>query len=85
MKNITPVKAIRKKCLDCAERPKDVRHCPSEDCSLFPFRLGKNPNRSGKGGFSKKSDIQMKAPESETDKPMQDKGEVGEMQKTSLE
>lgn len=47
---LTPIKAIRLKCLDCAESPKEVRLCPSEDCFLFQYRLGKNPRRTGIGG-----------------------------------
>lgn len=45
----TPLKAMRAKCLDCAGRPKEVRHCPAIDCPLWPFRMGKNPNRKGIG------------------------------------
>ena len=44
----TPVKAIRKKCIDCsAGSLKEVRECVIPDCSLYPFRMGKNPNRRG--------------------------------------
>lgn len=43
---MTPLKAIRKKCLECCcGQYKEVRLCPSKDCSLYPFRFGKNPNR----------------------------------------
>ena len=46
----TPLNAIRAKCLDCAvQQPKEVRHCTVTDCSLFPYRFGKNPNRKGIG------------------------------------
>ena len=49
MKSITPLKAIRAKCLDCsAWQPAEVRKCPMEDCSLFPYRFGKNPGLQGK-------------------------------------
>ena len=45
---MTPLKAIRAKCLDCmCDQPKEVRLCPSTDCPLYPFRMGKNPNRVG--------------------------------------
>ena len=48
---LTPLKAIRAKCLDCmCDQPKEVRLCPSTDCPLYPFRMGKNPNRAGIGG-----------------------------------
>lgn len=44
-KKITsPVKAIRAKCLDCnCGSSKEVELCPCVDCSLYPFRFGKNP------------------------------------------
>ena len=48
---MTPLKAVRKKCLwCCCNQPKEVKLCQIEDCPLFQFRLGKNPNRSGIGG-----------------------------------
>jgi len=41
---LTPVKAIRQKCLDCcAWQSHEVRLCPCTDCSLFPYRFGKKP------------------------------------------
>ncbi len=50
MSNQSPLKAIREKCLDCCVYQKqEVRMCTSTDCSLYPFRLGKNPNRSKVG------------------------------------
>lgn len=50
MKRVTPLKAIRKKCLDCScFSPKEVRECPCTDCSLYSFRFGHNPARKGKG------------------------------------
>ena len=43
----TPLKSIRKKCLDCtAWQPKEVRLCPSVDCSLYPYRFGRRPTKS---------------------------------------
>lgn len=51
MKKITPLKAIRLKCLECsAGQPKEVRLCPCIDCPLFLYRFGKNPARSNVGG-----------------------------------
>ena len=42
---MTPMKAIRAKCLDCCGGQVNVvKACPCPDCSLYPFRLGKNPN-----------------------------------------
>lgn len=44
MKNLTPLKAIRKKCLDCcAFQPKEVTLCTAEKCPLYPYRMGKRP------------------------------------------
>ncbi|RJQ26664.1 MAG: hypothetical protein C4589_09485 [Peptococcaceae bacterium] len=48
--HITPIKAIRKKCLDCScGQAAQVRGCQVKDCPLFAFRLGRNPNRRGIG------------------------------------
>lgn len=42
---MTPMKAIRAKCLDCCcGQYKEVELCPCVDCSLYPYRFGKNPN-----------------------------------------
>jgi len=42
---LTPMKAIRAKCLDCSRgNANDVKDCPITACPLFPYRLGKNPN-----------------------------------------
>jgi len=47
---MTPLKAIRKNCIDCMGGQKhEVKICPIENCSLYPFRFGKNPNRTGLG------------------------------------
>jgi len=40
---MSPLKAIRAKCLDCAYNATEVRLCPSTNCALHPFRFGKNP------------------------------------------
>ena len=41
----TPIKAIRKKCLDCTcGQPKEIRLCTIIDCDLFPYRLGHRPD-----------------------------------------
>ena len=53
MKTITPIKSIRQHCLECCCQQKgEVLNCQIKDCPLYPFRLGKNPNRKGvKKGF----------------------------------
>ncbi len=44
----TPLKAIRRKCLDCCcGSSKEVEMCPVETCSLYPYRFGKSPRRKG--------------------------------------
>lgn len=44
-KKITPIKAIRLKCLDCSNgSSNEVKLCHINRCPLYPFRLGKNPN-----------------------------------------
>lgn len=43
----TPVKAIRKKCLDCScFQPKEVRECTVISCSLYPYRMGTRPSET---------------------------------------
>lgn len=45
-KILTPLRAIRTKCLECsAGSPKEVRECVMLDCSLYAYRMGKSPNR----------------------------------------
>lgn len=42
---MTPMKAIRLKCLDCCcGSANEVKLCTCADCPLYDFRLGKNPN-----------------------------------------
>lgn len=41
--SMTPIKAIRAKCLDCSEDKKEVRYCPAESCPLWPYRMGRRP------------------------------------------
>lgn len=43
-KRISPLKAIRLKCLDCScGSSNEVKLCPVEKCPLYPFREGHNP------------------------------------------
>ena len=40
----TPKKAIRSHCIECmGGLIAEVNRCTSHDCSLYPFRMGKNP------------------------------------------
>jgi hypothetical protein len=42
----TPLKAIKRRCLDCSGYSKaEVRNCHHVTCALYPFRQGQNPNR----------------------------------------
>ena len=50
MKHLTPLRSIRRHCLSCAGRPKDVRLCNNTECNLFQYRMGKNPARARIGG-----------------------------------
>jgi len=42
MQRLTRGKAIRAKCLDCCcGDSKEVRLCTIKDCSLYPYRMGR--------------------------------------------
>lgn len=44
MKILTPLRAMRAKCLDCSGGElKQVRECPIQTCALWPYRMGKRP------------------------------------------
>jgi len=50
MSGLTPLKAIRLKCLDCsAGSSNEVKFCRIFRCSLYPYRSGHNPARKGVG------------------------------------
>lgn len=43
---LTPIKAIRAKCLDCSNNQySEIRECQIKSCSLYPYRLGKRPKK----------------------------------------
>ncbi|NQV37297.1 MAG: hypothetical protein HQ509_04720 [Candidatus Marinimicrobia bacterium] len=43
----TPVKAIRKKCLDCCcDSINEVRNCQIIRCPIYPYRFGKRPSEA---------------------------------------
>lgn len=55
--SITPMKAIRAKCLDCCcGQAREVKLCACESCPLYPYRMGHRPksilreNSPGKTG-----------------------------------
>lgn len=42
--NVTPLKQIRKKCIDCCCGYKpEVRNCTIQHCDLWPYRMGRRP------------------------------------------
>lgn len=43
-KKVSSLKAIREYCLDCSSSSHIVKTCNINDCPLYEFRLGKNPN-----------------------------------------
>lgn len=46
-KTMTPLKAIRAKCIECSNGSVgEVRKCVSPACPLFPFRMGHKPKTS---------------------------------------
>ena len=48
---MTPMKAIRLKCLDCCcGSSTEVKLCPAQDCPLWAYRSGHNPARAGMCG-----------------------------------
>ena len=50
-KKMTPMRAIRAKCLDCSNgSTHEVKLCLIDDCELYMYRLGKNPAMAGKKG-----------------------------------
>ena len=50
MKILTPIKAMRAKCLDCTcNQPKEIRLCTVINCALWPYRMGKRPKREPAG------------------------------------
>ena len=41
---LTPIKAIRAKCLECVcGLPKEIRLCSCTECPLYPYRMGHRP------------------------------------------
>jgi hypothetical protein len=49
MNMLTPVKAIRLRCLDCScYHIKEVRDCDLKNCHLYEYRMGKKPKSGHK-------------------------------------
>ena len=48
MKEITPMKAIRQKCLDCScGSSEEVKNCFAKKCPLYQFRFGYKLDENG--------------------------------------
>ena len=55
---MTPIKSIRTKCLDCCcGSPQEVRLCPSQNCALWPYRMGKRPSTLLRGEVEEKVEL----------------------------
>lgn len=55
---MTPIKSIRAKCLDCCcGSPQEVRFCPTQNCPLWPYRMGKRPTTPGAVAEKEKGDV----------------------------
>ena len=58
MAKLTPIKAIRAKCLECScGQWKEVRLCPVKNCPLYEYRNGHRP-KEGEG--IKENDLDKK-------------------------
>lgn len=48
MAKLTPIKAIRAKCIDCTcNQFVEIRECPITDCPLYEYRMGHRPKKDG--------------------------------------
>ena len=46
MKILTPIKAIRARCLDCCGySAAEVKLCTAVNCPLYPYRMGHRPKK----------------------------------------
>jgi len=53
-----PVKVFRQFCIQCMNGQTSlIAECTSTNCKIYPYRFGRNPNRSGIGGFSFKQAV----------------------------
>ena len=80
---MTPLKAIRLKCLDCCfDQINEVRLCPITDCALYPYRMGHNPKlkgtRPGAAAHLTKNALQEGASEPSSDSDGKSYGEDSE-------
>ena len=46
-KILTPIKAIRAKCMDCSNNQyAEIKNCIVKNCPLYPYRLGHRPKKN---------------------------------------
>lgn len=84
-KYLTPLKAIRKKCLDCScFQSKEVDLCPMTDCTLYPFRYGRNVKRKGMGAHPGKSAQESRSEPSDSAKEGASNGELPNLSSQDL-
>lgn len=56
-------KAIRAKCVECmGGMIQEVARCCDQDCALYPFRMGENPNDARTQAAKAKKEAQVAAP-----------------------
>jgi len=79
-KGLTPLKAIRARCLVCMETVPEIKHCPFDGeqdalCPLWAYRFGKNPKLGGRRRSSSFKPQGIRTPEaqSEADKAESDR------------
>ncbi len=50
------LKAIRRNCMFCTyDQMKEIELCPSTKCSLWPFRMGKDPDKKPQSEAQRKA------------------------------
>lgn len=46
MAKLTPIKAIRAKCMECSAGSfNEIRYCPCKSCPLYEYRFGHRPKK----------------------------------------
>ena len=61
MKEVTPMKAIRQKCLDCScGSSEEVKNCFAKKCPLYQFRFGYKLDENGNRKKKNLTDEQRK-------------------------
>jgi hypothetical protein len=53
-RTLPPLRAIRARCIGCAESARAVRECAFQDCDLWPWRLGRDAGGVAAGDARRK-------------------------------